>query len=177
MKFRFVRFNTYLLFLAIALSVGCKSPEQRKRDRTVAKLRLFLEGAQDGTDNYETVEISGVALLANRQPFLDEGNILQAAVLETRDGGFAMQVQFDRHGALVLDAISAQYRSRRMIVFSQISVDKAVTAHWLGAPLIGERILDGQILFTPNATRAEAEQIALGVNNLVKKAKRRSFVD
>jgi len=177
MKFRFVRFNTYLLFLAIALSVGCKSPEQKKRDKTVAKLRLFLEGAQDGTDNYETIEISGVSLLANREPFLDEGNILRVAVLETRDGGFAMRLEYDQHGRFVLDAISAQYRSRRIIVFAQLSVPETVTSHWLAAPLIGGRILDGQILFTPNATREEAEQIALGVNNLVAKAKRRSFID
>lgn len=177
MKFRFVRFNTYLLLLAVVLSVGCKSPEQRKRDNTVAKFRLYLEGAQDGTTDYETIEISGVRLLANRQPFLDEGNIRQAAVLETRDGGYAMEVQFDQHGTFVLDAISAQYRSRRMIVFSELSVDEIVTPHWLGAPLIGRRILDGQILFTPNATREIADQIALGVNNLVKKAKRNSFID
>ena len=177
MKIRFFRFNTYLLLLAATLAAGCKSPAETKRDRTVATLRLFLEGAQDGSSNYETVEISGVSLLAGRKPFLDEGNVRKAEVLETRDGGFAMQVQYDQHGTFVLDAISAQYRSRRMIVFSQLSVEKTVTSHWLAAPLIGERILDGQILFTPNATREEADQIALGVNNLVKKAKRKSFID
>jgi hypothetical protein len=177
MKFRSFRFNTYLFLLAATLVAGCKSPEEKKRDKTVARFALFLEGAQDGTTNYVSVEISGVNLLASRKPFLDEGNVQKAAVLDTQDGGFAMQVQYNQRGTFVLDAISAQYRSRRMIVFSELSVDETVTSHWLAAPLIGARILDGRILFTPNATREEAEQIVLGVNNLVKKSKRNSFID
>ena len=40
---------------------------------------------------------------------------------------------------------------------------------WLAAPRINKRIADGVLVFTPDATREEAEQIALGLNNLAQK--------
>jgi hypothetical protein len=40
---------------------------------------------------------------------------------------------------------------------------------WLAAPVISHRIGDGVLVFTPDATREEAEEIALGLNNVAKK--------
>ena len=43
---------------------------------------------------------------------------------------------------------------------------------WLAAPVISHRISDGVLVFTPDATREEAEEIALGLNNVSKKVHR-----
>ena len=41
-------------------------------------------------------------------------------------------------------------------------------ARWLAAPMINKRISDGNYVFTPDATREEAERIVRGVNNVIK---------
>jgi hypothetical protein len=45
---------------------------------------------------------------------------------------------------------------------------------WLGAPFIGSSITRGVLIFTPNATRAEAEQVVEGLNNVAKKFKKKN---
>ena len=39
-------------------------------------------------------------------------------------------------------------------------------ARWLAAPRISQRIKDGVLVFTPDATREEAERIVRGLNNV-----------
>lgn len=53
-------------------------------------------------------------------------------------------------------------------------MDKEVNQRWLAAPLINAPISDGVLLFTPNTTRSEADAIALGLSNVVKKRKKQS---
>jgi hypothetical protein len=43
---------------------------------------------------------------------------------------------------------------------------------FLGAPLITKRITDGVFVFTPDATREEAERIVAGLNNVIAKLKK-----
>ena len=40
---------------------------------------------------------------------------------------------------------------------------------WLAAPLVQTHITDGLLVFTPDATREEADQIAAGLNTVAKK--------
>jgi hypothetical protein len=40
--------------------------------------------------------------------------------------------------------------------------------------MIARRLTDGVLVFTPNATREEADEIALGLNNVAKKVKKQS---
>jgi len=100
-------------------------------------------------------------------PFLTEGNVKDASVVDAV-GGFALRIQFDHQGALLLEQYSTLNRGRRVAVFSQFG-EKLSTNRWLAAPLISRRITDGQFLFTPDATREEADQIALGLNNVARK--------
>jgi preprotein translocase subunit SecD len=107
----------------------------------------------------------------NNAPFLDESSITNAAVVDTRDGGFAIQIQFSRHGMLVLDTVTTENRGRHFAIFSQFGPGKLEQQRWLGAPYIGSSLTGGILIFTPNSTREEAEQVVQGLNNVAKKYK------
>ena len=168
------RFNTYLFLLAVALSVGCKTAEERRRDKAITTFRLHLETNRGETGSDTIIEIAGAQLYVNNSPFLDETSVTNAAVVDTRDGGFAMQVQYDRHGTLVLDVVSTENRGRHLAIFTQFGPGKLEQKRWLGAPYIGSSITGGVLIFTPNSTRAEAEQVVQGLNNVAKKLKKKS---
>jgi hypothetical protein len=57
---------------------------------------------------------------------------------------------------------------RRLVIFSEFG-KKLSQNRWLAAPLIQRRIENGLLVFTPDATRAEAEEIAAGLNRVAEK--------
>ena len=168
------RFNTYLFLLAVALSVGCKTTEERRRDKAITTFRLHLETSRGDTGSDAIIEIAGAQLCVNNAAFLDETSVTNAAVVDTRDGGFAIQVQYDRHGTLVLDAVTTENRGRHLAIFTQFGPGKLEQKRWLGAPYISSSIAGGVLIFTPNSTRAEAEQVVQGLNNVAQKLKKKS---
>jgi hypothetical protein len=169
MKIRFPRFNFYLLLVVLALANGCKTAQQRHQDKFASTFRLYLEGNPDGTDSTALIQIAGVELHVNNSPFLDEASVTNAAVVDTRDGGYAIRVQYDQHGTLVLDSVTNENHGRRVAVFAQYGVGKPEHSRWLAAPY-GSPITDGVLLFTPLASREESDEIVLGLNNVAKKA-------
>ena len=168
------RFNTYLFLLAVALSVGCKTAEERRRDKAITTFRLHLETNRGETGSDAIIEIAGAQLYVNNSPFLDETSVTNAAVVDTRDGGFAIQVKYDRHGTLVLDTVTTEYRGRHVAIFTQFGPGKLEQKRWLGAPYIGSSLTRGVLLFTPNATREEAEEVVRGLNNVAKRFKKKN---
>ncbi len=184
MKSSSIGFNTYLILLILSSAMGCKSPEQKKHDKTLATVRLYLETPPDTGQTPENlqrvlgrneiVEIAGAKISVNNLPFLDEASVERALVVETRDGGFAMQVGFNDHGKLIIESVTSANPNRHLGIFSRFGVDKDVAQRWLAAPLINAPISDGILLFTPNTTRTEADTIALGLTNAVKKRKKQS---
>ena len=74
-----------------------------------------------------------------------------------------MSIQFDHQGTLLLEQYSTLNRGRKFAIFTQFG-DKLKESRWLAAPIISRRITDGLLMFTPDATREEAEQIARGLN-------------
>jgi len=169
MKIRFPRFNFYLLLVVLALANGCKTAQQRNQDKLASTFRLYLESNPDGTDSTALIQIAGVELHVKNAPFLDEASITNAAVVDTRDGGYAIRVQYDRHGTLVLDSVTNENHGRRLAVFTQYGVGKPEHSRWLAAPY-GSPITDGVLLFTPLASREESDEIVRGLNNVAKKA-------
>jgi preprotein translocase subunit SecD len=170
------RFNTYLFLLAVMLSAGCKTAEERTHDKTLTTFHLHLEANQGFGESTAVIEIAGAQISVNNAPFLDETSITNAVVVDTRDGGFAMRIQFDRHGALVLDNVTTENRGRHMAIFTQFGPGKLEHQRWLGAPYIGTSLAGGILLFTPNSTREEAEQVALGLNNAAHKRRKESWI-
>ena len=163
--------NIYLLLIAGGLTMGCKTTDERKRDKERSTFRVHIEMNADSTGRSAPVPIyreRPVLVNVETVPFLDEGSIARAWV-EDAPGSFVIKVQLDSSGTLLLDGVTASNRGRRIAIASQFP-----DARWLGAPLITKRSADGIIEFTPDATREEAERIVRGLNNVVKELKKRS---
>src|SRR4051812_11866723 len=157
-------FNTYLLIalFAIGPGSGCKSLGRKKEAST---LRLHLEVTPDGTDRNEPVPIyraNPIFVNVEKQAFLNEGTITKASVVDVM-GGFAIFVQYDRKGTWLLEQYTTANKGRRIAVMSQFG-----EVRWLAAPVITKRISDGAFVFTPDATRQEADRIVRGLNNVAK---------
>jgi preprotein translocase subunit SecD len=169
------RFNTYLfLALCLVLVGGCQTDKSNKSSKSkgrsdLSTLRLHLGVNSDGTDRNEPVPIyraKPVLVNVEKLPFLTEKSVVAATLIEEQ-GGFAIQVQFDRQGTWLLEQYSAVNRGRHIAIFSQFG-----EARWLAAPVITKRIPNGLLTFTPDATREEAERIVRGLNNVGKKNKK-----
>lgn len=160
------RFNTYLLLLAVlAMAAGCQTVES-KRKQQIAVIRVHVETFRDGTTFTELVSIgrnSPMVVNVHKTPFLTEDNVASARIVEAV-GGFELQIQFDRHGTMLLEQYSASNPRKRLAIFSQFG-EKLDRARWLAAPMIQKRIADGMLTFTPDADREETAQIELGLNN------------
>lgn len=160
------RINIYLLCL-LTLALGCKTTEEKKKDKELSTLRLHLEVNQDGaTYNMPVPIYRENPLMVNvlKDAFIDEGYILQAAVVETPGSGFAISLKLDPQGTLRLESATTAYKGQRIAVFSQFG-----DARWLAAPRINQRITSGIFTFTPDCTKTEAERIVNGINNVAKK--------
>jgi preprotein translocase subunit SecD len=83
-------------------------------------------------------------------------------------GGFEISLQFNREGTWLLEQYSSANRGRKIAVFCEFGVE--LKEHrWLAAPVVSKRISDGLLVFTPDASREEAEEIVRGLNNVAKK--------
>ena len=173
MKICWHRFNTYLAALvSLALFCGCHT-EKSKKKHVVAALRLHQELRPDPAGHTEDAVIDRehpVKISVAKEPFLTEARVKEARVLDSL-GGFVLSIQFDRKGTWLLEQYSAATKSKHIAVYCQFigpNEEKLNLGRWLAAPRIQARITDGLLIFTPDATREEAEQIALGLNNVAK---------
>jgi hypothetical protein len=178
MMIKFARFNIYLLAVLWLLSAsGCQSPQgkkERAEKKQVALIQFHLEVNQDGTPSNEPVPVfreKPMYFNVDKSPFADTSNVESAKVVDTIGGGFAIQVKLDWEGTQLLDGVTTGSRGRHIVVFSDFGQKR-----WLAAPVISKRISDGVFTFTPDATREETDRIVRGLNNLVKKEKKRDSV-
>lgn len=159
------RFNLYFALTAVAaLLCGCqwfrhKGPE--------GALRIHIQTSPDTLGASQTVTVvraAPVQVTLSRNPILTEANVVSARVIDT-PGGFAIEVKFDENGTWLLEQYSAANPGGHFAVFGQWG-DKLAEGRWLAAPLISRRIANGVLVFTPDASRAEADELVLGVNNV-----------
>ena len=160
MNSRCRRFNTILTALLVAaLVLGCKTTEKK----VASVLRMHLETNPNGTDRVASVPIGrnkAFYVTIDKDPFLDEGHIQQASVVDDV-GGFQVSLQFDKRGALLLEQYTVANKGRRVAIRGVFGQDR-----WLAAPVITQRISDGKYSFTPDATREEADRLVLGLNKV-----------
>ena len=162
MKIRFPRFNTYLIAALCALGAGCKTTAEKE----VSTLQFHLEVTPDGTEHNSLVPIGREGTFTvnvEKAAFLNEGLVAKAAVVNDALGSFALMIQFNRKGSWMLEQYTVAHKGRRVAILSQFG-----EARWLAAPKMNNRITDGLFVFTPDATREEAERIARGLNNVAK---------
>jgi hypothetical protein len=164
------RFNLYLLLtLAAAIACGCRSHKDDK-DKQLATLRVHLESPADDPSSSLKVPIyraSPVELRVEKEPFLTEAHVASAKVVDVL-GGFDLRIQLNQQGTWLLQEYSASNPQKHYAIFCQFG-EKGKQSRWLAAPEFSRTISDGLIQFTPDASREEADEIALGLKNIAKK--------
>ena len=171
MMIRWNRFNTYFLVGLVAWVVcGCSSSGDKKSKKLLATLRLHAEANRDSTKSTESIPVyreKPVWVNIAKHPFLTEGMVASASVVDVV-GGFALRIQFDHQGTTLLEETTIANRGRKIASFCQFGEDLR-DFRWLAAPVINQPIHDGVLIFTPDANREEAGEIAVGLNNVAKK--------
>jgi preprotein translocase subunit SecD len=162
------RFNIYLLLLvALTALTGCQSPET-KREKQLATIRISLEINPYPPGRGQQIAFlrsAPVQLTVENAPFLNENHVESAKVVQT-PGGFVLAIHFNQQGQWLLEQYTAANPKRRLAIRCQWGVPPDVQDRWVAAPLITQRIKDGMLTFTPDASRDEADQIAIGLNNM-----------
>ncbi|MEP6663653.1 MAG: hypothetical protein ABJC04_08305 [Verrucomicrobiota bacterium] len=133
---------------------------QQKKELTA--IRFHLEAPYDPTTRADRVTVlraSPIELNVIKDSFLDERDVSSATLVDYL-GGFVIQIQFDAHGTFVLDSVTSSSKGKRIVIKTE-----ADDQRWIAAPMISHRIGDGTLIFTPDATRLEAERIVRGLNN------------
>jgi len=161
-------FNLYFaLAAALALfAVGCKTD---KKDKIFSAMRIHMEVSRmtaTGT-TISVIRSNPVLVSVARDPILTESDVYGARLIDAQ-GGFALQISFDEQSTWILEQYTAGNPGKHFAIFGQWS-DSTNDARWLAAPLITHHISDGVLTFTPDMSRAEAEQLVLGLNNDAKK--------
>jgi preprotein translocase subunit SecD len=185
-------FNLYLalavmFWLAMARQSARAADKQHEDKKPLSALRLHIEMAKTDvktnsivdpkadpfarTETAEVYRAHKIPFTVDRNPFLTESFVKEAKVVEVT-GGFALQIQFDTQGTWLLEDYTGANRSKHIVVWSQFfnpGEQKINSGRWLAAPQIHKRISDGLFVFTPDATREEADRIVLGLNHVAKR--------
>ncbi len=177
------RFNIYLLaMLAVALVAGCKTKSSPKDEKAqhekeiVATLRVHVEVHPQSMDFSTTVPIlreNPVMVTIDKSPFLTELNVASAKVVDVI-GGYNLEIQIDRQGSWLLETYTVSNPGKHFAIYSAWGDKKKKESRWLGAPVISRKISNGVLSFSPDASREEAVDIALGLNNTAKKNREKS---
>ena len=167
MKSRAPLFKCFLALLVCALVTGCGTTEGRKKKKEYSNLRVHAEttGHADMSSAVSVIRAAPILLNVEREPLLDENNV-EAASVEEQPGGFAIRVKFDRQGSWILERATVMQRGRHLAIHSEFGDHR-----WLAAPLVTGKNSTGEMVFTPDCTREEAERVVRGLNNTVRKLK------
>lgn len=167
------RFNIILVIL-FAAALGCKTSEEKSKDKTKQASSIRFHVQTNPNDTGRTVQVSvfrsqPLLVTIDRNAALDEGYLEKAEVVDADDhGGTAIKLTFNAAGARRLDALTIEHRGKHVAIHAGWT-----DSRWLAAPLITKRINDGIFIFTPDASREEAERIVNGLQNVIKKLNER----
>ena len=167
MKNRFPGFNTYLV-LALVFATGCKLlPHQDD-----VRIAFFIEMTPDNTGRNGPMTIGRTdpfVVNVENQPFLDERSVKEASVADAF-GSYQITLQLDRRGTWLLEQYTVANRGRRVAIVAHFGEESRA----LAAPVIQKPISDGWLVFTPDASREEADRIVNGLNELAKTTQKNS---
>jgi hypothetical protein len=173
------RFNLYLLLVVISCALtACRTsstPEEKAKKKATTVLSVFVETKLAAGNKSQTISVprgNPIEITVETEPFLTEAFVSEAKVISVIEG-FALSIKFDRRGAWLLEQYAAGNRGRRLAVRAQFGKGLDQT-RWLAAPRITNRISDGVLTFTPDATREETDEIVQGLNNVAKKVQDKS---
>jgi preprotein translocase subunit SecD len=166
------RSNSNGIFCALAvvcLLSGCESLEkknEKKSSKESTILKLHMEKDRDDKPDQADVPVyrqRPIMVHIDTNEILNNYDIKNASVVDT-EGGFAIRIEFDEHGKRVIEHISAREAGKHFVIYAAFP-----EVRWLAAPRINRRISNGELIFTPDATREEAERIVKGINFVSKR--------
>jgi preprotein translocase subunit SecD len=163
-------FNLYLLATALGLlGAGCQTGSLgslfHHKNKHMAALRIHLESeatAAGVNKNITIMRSQPVMLNISTEPILTEADVLGARLIDSY-GSFAVEVTFEETSGWKLEQYSAANPGKHLAIFGQWS-DKLADGRWLAAPLITRRLAGNVLVFTPDASREEAEKLVAGLN-------------
>jgi len=157
------------LGLLLLSSPGCQTMGNKKESSTLRFHRAVQQNSGGQIITATVFRETPFEIHVESAPFLSERDIRAASVVDDLES-FAIKIEFNRHGTLVLDTVTTEGKDRRIAIYSQFG-----EARWLGAPVYYQQISNGILFFTPDASRAESERIVRGLNNMAKKLKTKNF--
>jgi hypothetical protein len=171
LNWRFNLYFTVAVAAGVLLATGCLTPEERRDRKMQTTLRMHLSARSSETELREPVIIAGTTIYVEKAFFLDERSLESASIVDSPGGGFSMRLEFNDHGRMSLESTTAANPSRQIAIFVQFGADELDQGSWLAAPRIPRRISDGVLVFTPGVSREAAEDIVLGLSNVIAKQK------
>ncbi|MBU6411325.1 MAG: hypothetical protein KGR98_13145 [Verrucomicrobia bacterium] len=183
------RFNLYFA-LAVAMALGCGCQTDKSTKFTGA-LRVYMEtpSMMEDSQTVSVLRADPVLVSVSPEPILSERDIASARVIAAA-GGFALRIRFHQMAAQLLEQYTAANSGRHLVIlgewtaltppsqetnsfngnkFFENQPDNGVTRRWLAAPLITHSISNGILTFTPDMSRAEADQLVAGLANVIAK--------
>ena len=175
MKSQRTWFNFILIFVCAVSFVGCQSDKadkqgKKKKDKkeyTVLELHLETGSSVSGANVVPVYRQKPIYLNVEPNAFLNTSSITNATVISYM-GGYALQLQLDKHGTFVLDTVTTANKTRRIAVLAAFP-----EVRWLAAPIIAQGNSSGVFIFTPDASREECDRIVRGINNVAAEIRKR----
>jgi hypothetical protein len=165
-------FNFYLVVLIGWVAAGCAHTKD-PGDRLSTLLRVHLEATPHTAITKQKIYVyraAPVEVEIEALYLLTEEHVVSARVVEEM-GTYALEIRFNQWAIPLLAHNSSSYQGRRIALRAQFGPEQE-TVRWIGAPRLREVIDDGVLRFTPDATREEAYQIAVGLNNNARKVRK-----
>jgi hypothetical protein len=168
MNFCARRFNLYLTLLLAVAVCGCGTFKKKPPEK-ISAVRVHMEapvGVQGETRTVTVLRSNPVVVTVDINPILTEQNLIRADLVET-PGGFAVKLQFDGTGGWMLEQATAGNPGKHLVIFGQWG-EKVADGRFLAIPLITGRNSTAVLLFTPDASREEAQRFVDGLNEVSK---------
>jgi preprotein translocase subunit SecD len=172
MMFKLSRYNIYLLSLPLAVLLSGCSSFNLSKPKEAAIIELHLESVKDAMYDVQTVPVNRqnpFYVTVSREAFLNSGDLEDAAVVDEL-GGFVIRLKFGSKGTQLLSTVSASNPGKHIAIFCITD-----SSRWLAAPVIRKQLADGNLIFTPDASREEADKIVKGLKEVIKKIKKDSL--
>ncbi len=154
--------------LAALLFSGCKTTEQKKKDKQATEVSIYLEATTAAGERIQTVQVGRrypAKIVIVPEAVIDTRDVASASVVQVDEvDGFGIQLQMNKHGIMSLDSITSESKGLRLVILARYDME----IRWLAAPRIQKRIADGKLVFTADCDREEADRIVRGLANMIK---------
>ena len=148
-----------------------KKAKKAKKPKPLDKIRVHVEAKRELPERSLPAFVGRSNPLhfnCEKIPILNESHV-ENALLVDQPGGFQVRIRFNSMGTKLLESYTAAAAGRHLCIVADIDGE----GRWLAAPLVRQRIGDGTLSFSPDASREEMERLVTGLNEMVRKEKKR----